>query len=30
MVGTILSMLGIQITDKMLQDIINEVDEDGK
>lgn len=30
MVGTILGMLGIQITEKMLQEIINEVDEDGK
>ncbi|XP_050304901.1 troponin C-like [Anthonomus grandis grandis] len=29
MIGTILSMLGVQTTDKMLQDIINEVDEDG-
>lgn len=30
MIGTILSMLGIQTTDKMLQEIINEVDADGK
>lgn len=30
MIGTILNMLGIQITDQMLNDIINEVDEDGK
>lgn len=29
MIGTILSMLGIQTTDKMLADIISEVDEDG-
>lgn len=29
MIGTILSMLGVQTTDKMLQDIISEVDEDG-
>lgn len=29
MIGTILSMLGIQTTDQMLKDIINEVDEDG-
>lgn len=29
MVGTILGMLGIQITEKMLQEIIDEVDEDG-
>lgn len=29
MVGTILNMLGIQITDKMLDEIIAEVDEDG-
>lgn len=29
MVGTILGMLGIQITEKMLQEIINEVDADG-
>lgn len=30
MIGTILGMLGIQTTEKMLQDIISEVDEDGK
>lgn len=30
MIGTILSMLGVQTTDKMLADIIAEVDEDGK
>lgn len=30
MIGTILGMLGIQTTEKMLQEIINEVDEDGK
>lgn len=29
MIGTILGMLGIQTTEKTLQDIINEVDEDG-
>ncbi|KAK5644320.1 hypothetical protein RI129_005620 [Pyrocoelia pectoralis] len=29
MIGTILNMLGINITEKMLEDIINEVDEDG-
>ncbi|CRL05920.1 CLUMA_CG019104, isoform A [Clunio marinus] len=29
MIGTILSMLGHQLDDKMLQDIINEVDADG-
>lgn len=29
MIGTILGMLGIQTTEKMLQDIISEVDEDG-
>ncbi|XP_060528132.1 troponin C-like [Cylas formicarius] len=29
MIGTILSMLGVQTTDKMLADIIAEVDEDG-
>jgi len=29
MVGTILSMLGHQLDDQMLADIINEVDEDG-
>lgn len=30
MVGTILGMLGISLTDQMLADIIAEVDEDGK
>lgn len=30
MIGTILSMLGIQTTDQMLRDIINEVDADGR
>lgn len=30
MIGTILGMLGIQTTEKMLQEIINEVDEDGE
>lgn len=30
MIGTILGMLSIQVTDKMLQEIIDEVDEDGK
>ncbi|CAH2009576.1 unnamed protein product [Acanthoscelides obtectus] len=29
MIGTILSMLGVQTTEQMLADIINEVDEDG-
>ncbi|CAG9760683.1 unnamed protein product [Ceutorhynchus assimilis] len=29
MIGTILGMLGVQTTDKMLQEIIAEVDEDG-
>ncbi|KAG5900329.1 hypothetical protein JTB14_026337 [Gonioctena quinquepunctata] len=29
MIGTILSMLGIQTTDSMLKEIIDEVDEDG-
>ncbi|XP_018324501.1 troponin C-like [Agrilus planipennis] len=29
MIGTILGMLGIQTTDKMLKEIIDEVDEDG-
>lgn len=29
MVGTILGMLGIQITETMLQEIIDEVDADG-
>lgn len=29
MIGTILGMLGVQTTEKMLQEIINEVDEDG-
>lgn len=30
MIGTILSMLGIQTTDSMLKEIIDEVDADGK
>lgn len=30
MIGTILNMLGIHVTDKMLEEIIAEVDEDGK
>lgn len=30
MIGTILSLLGIQTTESTLQDIINEVDADGK
>lgn len=30
MVGTILEMLGIQVTEKMLEDIIIEVDADGQ
>lgn len=30
MVGTILGMLGHQVTDESLQEIINEVDVDGK
>lgn len=30
MVGTILGMLGIQVTDKILEEIIAEVDADGK
>lgn len=30
MVGTILAMLGYELSEKALQDIISEVDEDGK
>lgn len=30
MIGTILSMLGIQTTDNTLKEIINEVDADGE
>lgn len=29
MIGTILGMLGIQVTEKMLKEIIDEVDADG-